>query len=97
MRIPIMSVGKFLRKEFMIPLDISDSQLAKEISVPVDELTQGLNDDQFFSYDTAFKISKYFGYSSNLVYNFQEDCVKRQNHRFKFNPEEEQKQFTSSK
>jgi len=63
--------GEILEEEFLKPLKITQYRLAKDISVPprrINEIVHGL---RAISPDTALRLSKYFGTSSEVWMNLQ--------------------------
>ena len=63
--------GEILNEEFLKPLKITQYRLAKDISVPprrINEIVHGL---RAISPDTALRLSKYFGTSSEVWMNLQ--------------------------
>jgi len=65
--------GEILREEFMTPLGISINQLAREIAVPPGRISAIVNGKRAITADTALRLSKYFGVSSNLWLGLQVD------------------------
>ncbi len=63
--------GEILNEEFLKPLKITQYRLAKDISVPprrINEIVHGL---RAISPDTALRLGKYFGTSSEVWMNLQ--------------------------
>lgn len=63
--------GEILMEEFLIPLNISQYRLAKDISVAprrINEIVHGL---RAISADTALRFGKYFGVSPQFWLNLQ--------------------------
>jgi len=65
--------GEILREEFMKPLGISINQLAREIAVPPGRISAIVNGKRAITADTALRLSKYFGVSSDLWLGLQVD------------------------
>ena len=66
-----MSVGEFLKEEFLLPLNISAYRLAKDIHVPVSRIQEILKNRRKLSMDTALRLSHYFGASDEYFINLQ--------------------------
>lgn len=70
-KIKLIHPGEILLKEFLIPLNISQYRIAKDINVPprrINEITHGLRS---ISVDTALRLGKYFNNSAEFWLNLQ--------------------------
>jgi antitoxin HigA-1 len=65
--------GEILREEFMRPLGITVSALAREIGVPANRISQLVNGKRAFSADTALRLGKYFGMSPEIWLDLQSE------------------------
>jgi addiction module HigA family antidote len=65
--------GEILREEFMRPLGITVSALARDIGVPANRISQIVNGKRAFSADTALRLGKYFGVSPEIWLDLQSD------------------------
>lgn len=65
--------GEILLEEFMKPLGISINRLAREIAVPPGRISAIVNGKRAITADTALRLSKYFGVSSDLWLGLQAD------------------------
>jgi len=65
--------GEILREEFMRPLGITISALAREIGVPANRISQIVNGKRAFSADTALRLGKYFGMSPEIWLDLQSE------------------------
>ena len=65
--------GEILREEFMRPLGITVSGLAREIGVPANRISQIVNGKRAFSADTALRLGKYFGMSPEIWLDLQSE------------------------
>ncbi len=65
--------GEILLEEFMKPLSISINRLAREIAVPPGRISAIVNGKRAITADTALRLSKYFGVSSDLWLGLQAD------------------------
>ncbi len=68
---PALTIGEFLKEEFMLPLKLSAYRLAKDINVPVSRIQEILNNRRKLSMDTALRLSHYFGASDEYFINLQ--------------------------
>lgn len=66
--------GEILLEEFMKPLGVSINRLAREIAVPPGRISTIVNGKRAITADTALRLSKYFGVSSDLWLGLQADC-----------------------
>ena len=55
--------GKILLEEFLIPMDISQTRLAKDIGVPTMRINKIVRGERGISADTALRLARYFGMS----------------------------------
>lgn len=65
--------GEILLEEFMKPLGVSINRLAREIAVPPGRISAIVNGKRAITADTALRLSKYFGVSSDLWLGLQAD------------------------
>ena len=65
--------GEILREEFMRPLGISVTALARDIAVPANRISQIVNGKRALSADTALRLGKYFGVSPEIWLDLQSD------------------------
>jgi addiction module HigA family antidote len=65
--------GEILREDFMLPLGISVSALARDIAVPANRISQIVNGKRALSADTALRLGKYFGMSPEIWLDLQSD------------------------
>ena len=65
--------GEILREEFMRPLGISISALARDIAVPANRISQIVNGKRALSADTALRLGKYFGVSPEIWLDLQSE------------------------
>ncbi len=63
--------GEILLEEFLIPLEISQYRLAKEISVPPRRINEIVHGKRGISADTALRLSRFFGTSERFWLNLQ--------------------------
>ena len=65
--------GEILLEEFMKPMGISINRLARDIAVPPGRISDIVNGQRAITADTALRLSKYFGVSSELWLGLQAD------------------------
>jgi len=63
--------GEILREDFMEPLDISINQLARDLSVPPNRISEIVNGKRSISTDTALRLQRYFGVEAQFWLNLQ--------------------------
>jgi len=61
-----------LLQEFLIPLGISQNQLALDIRVPATRIGQIVNRKRSITSDTALRLARYFGNSPEFWLNLQQ-------------------------
>ena len=70
-KLPPVHPGEILQEDFLIPLEISQYRLAKDISVPARRINEIVHGKRAISADTALRLSRYFGSSERLWLNLQ--------------------------
>jgi len=68
---PKLTVGEFLKKEFMVPLGLSAYKLAKDINVPISRIQEILANSRKLSMDSALRLAHYFGTSDQYFADLQ--------------------------
>lgn len=63
--------GEILREEFMKPLGLSGTALARELSVPANRINDIVRGRREISADTALRLARYFGTSARFWLNAQ--------------------------
>lgn len=66
------TIGEMLNEDYLIPMNLSASKLAKEIQVPVSRINSILRGGRI-SADTAVRLAKYFGTTDSFFMNLQAD------------------------
>jgi len=66
-----ISPGEILLEEFMKPLNISQAQLARDIKVPPNRVSQIIRGQREITADTALRPGKYFGMEAEFWLNLQ--------------------------
>ena len=70
-RLPPVHPGEILRDEFLKPMDISVYELAKAIKVPRTRANDIVLGRRAITIDTAIRLGRYFGSSSEFWINLQ--------------------------
>src|SRR5213593_4821379 len=70
-RLPPIHPGEILLEEFLKPMNISQYQLAKDISVPARRINEIVLGKRSISADTALRLSRYFRLSERFWLNLQ--------------------------
>jgi addiction module HigA family antidote len=65
------SPGEILLEEFMKPLDLSGSELARQLKVPANRINDIVRDRREISADTALRLARYFGTTARFWLNAQ--------------------------
>ncbi len=63
--------GEILFEEFLKPLNINQSQLAKDINVPPNRISQIIHGKREITANTALRLGKYFGIEPEFWINLQ--------------------------
>lgn len=63
--------GEIVKEEFMEPLGLSQSQLAKELDTTFRTINEIVNEKRNISPEMAIKLSRYFGTTPELWLNLQ--------------------------
>ena len=69
--LPPIHPGEILLEEFLIPLEISQYRLSKDINVPPRRINEIVHGKRSISTDTALRLSRYFGMSDRFWINLQ--------------------------
>ena len=70
-KLPPVHPGEILMEEFLLPMEISQYRLAKDISVPPRRINEIVHGKRAVSADTALRLSRYFGTSDRFWLNLQ--------------------------
>ena len=65
--------GEVLREDFMEPLDISINQLARDLAVPPNRISEIVNGKRAITADTALRLQRYFGVEARFWVNLQSE------------------------
>jgi len=63
--------GEILLEEFLVPLGISQNQLARDLDVPVSRVAGIVSGERTITADTALRLGAYFGTSARMWLNLQ--------------------------
>ena len=63
--------GEILLEEFMKPMNITQAQLARDIHVPPNRISQIIRGKREITADTALRLGKYFGIEPEFWLNLQ--------------------------
>jgi len=65
--------GEILSDDFMKPMEISISQLARDIAVPPNRISNIVNGKEGIIADTALRLERYFGVEARFWLNLQSE------------------------
>lgn len=63
--------GEMLLEEFLIPMEMTQRQLANAIEVPYQRINEIINGKRGITPSTALRLAKFFGMSSDFWMNLQ--------------------------
>ena len=63
--------GEVLLEEFLVPMEITQYRLAKDIGVPARRINEIVHGTRAISADTALRLARYFGTSERFWLNLQ--------------------------
>lgn len=66
--------GEMLRDEFLVPMNISQRDLANAIHVPYQRINELVNKKRGVTPSTALRLGKFFGMSADFWLNLQVRC-----------------------
>jgi addiction module HigA family antidote len=72
-KLPPIHPREILMEEFLVPLNISQYRLAKDVSVPPRRINEIARGQRAISADTALRLARYFGTSN--VFGSIFDCI----------------------
>ena len=75
--IPLQKISEYLLEDFMIPMGLTEQELAKGTGIPLAELRAVLADEQEVTPELSKKLGVFFGVSSMLFYDIQEELKER--------------------
>ena len=71
--LPPIHPGEILSEEFLKPLGMSMNQLAEELHVPANRITQVVQGRRSITGETALRLARYFGTSAEFWLGMQKD------------------------
>ena len=71
--LPPIPPGEILREDFMDPVGLSINQLARNIGVPPNRISEIVNGKRAITADTALRLQRYFGVEAQFWLNLQSD------------------------
>jgi antitoxin HigA-1 len=71
--LPPIPPGEILREDFMDPVGLSINQLAKNIAVPPNRISEIVNGKRAITADTALRLQRYFGVEAQFWLNLQSE------------------------
>ncbi len=71
--LPPIPPGEILREDFMNPVGLSINQLAKNIEVPPNRISEIVNGKRAITADTALRLQRYFGVEAQFWLNLQSE------------------------
>ena len=63
--------GEILLEEFLVPMEVSQYRLAKDISVSPRRINEIVHGERSITADTALRLARYFGTSERFWLNLQ--------------------------
>ncbi len=66
--------GEMLRKKFLLPMKITQQQLADSIHVPFQRINELINGKRGVTPSTSLRLAKFFGVSEDFWMNLQIRC-----------------------
>jgi addiction module HigA family antidote len=70
-KFPPTHPGEILLEEFLVPMEISQYRVAKDINVPPRRINEIVHGKRAISADTALRLAKYFGTTERFWLNLQ--------------------------
>ena len=68
-----ISPGEILFEEFLVPLEISQYRLSKDLDIPQTRVSEIVKGNRRITADTAVRLSAYFGNSAKFWLGLQDD------------------------
>ncbi|MCB0581101.1 MAG: HigA family addiction module antidote protein [Phaeodactylibacter sp.] len=72
-KLPNIHPGEVLLEEFLIPMEISQYKLAKDLKIPQTRISEIVKRNRRITAGTALRLSKYFGTSAKFWLGLQDD------------------------
>jgi antitoxin HigA-1 len=71
MNLDLITPGQILLEEFMVPLDVSQNQLSRDLDITPARINDIVHGKRGITADTALRFSKYFGTTPEFWLNLQ--------------------------
>jgi addiction module HigA family antidote len=65
--------GEILKEDFMGPLGLNSAELAKDLDIPANRISQILQGKRSLTVDTALRLERYFKVSADFWLNLQKN------------------------
>jgi len=72
-KLPNVHPGEVLFEEFLVPMEISQNRLARDLGVPPRRINEIVHGKRAITADTALRLSRYFGTSEGFWMGLQAD------------------------
>lgn len=69
--LPVIHPGEILQKEFLLPMQLSQSKLAISINVPASRISTIVRTKRSITADTALRLGRFFNMSPQFWMNLQ--------------------------
>lgn len=70
-KLPLIPPGEILQEEYLLPLGVSQNQLARDLGVPAQRVNQIVRGQRSITLDTALRLAEYFRTSPEFWLNLQ--------------------------
>lgn len=70
-KLPNIHPGEILLEEFLIPMDISQNRIARDIGVPPRRINEIVHGNRAITADTAVRLARYFNVSESFWMGLQ--------------------------
>lgn len=65
-RLDPLTPGEILKEEYLEPMNISQSKLARDLDIPVSRINDIVNGTRAITADTAVRLAEYFGVGADF-------------------------------
>jgi addiction module HigA family antidote len=72
-KLPNIHAGEIIKEEFLIPFNITQYKLAKEINIPQTRISEIIKGNRRVTADTALRLSQFFGNSAKFWLGIHDD------------------------
>jgi antitoxin HigA-1 len=95
-KLPNIHPGEILLEEFLLPMEITQYRLSKEINIPQTRISEIIKGHRRISADTALRLSRYFGNTPKFWLGLQNDFDIEETETLKFDDLAKIKESTQS-